>query len=147
MTVERSKLLSAIQNKVPSSEVASQLCDSEWKRMQFNKSGKQILVTTNSGLIVMVDGYNGSITNVFVSDGCKGNTPSRKTSAPACFSEDDNTVFCGNEDGSISCLDATTGVLVKKLEGHVGGVTCIATNPKFQQIASTCTNTAIWNIP
>ena len=64
--------------------------------------------------------------------------------ASACFSADDQTVLIGNEDGSISCYDSVSGLPVKKLEGHVGHVGCIASNPKYAQIASACTNVALW---
>jgi len=110
--------------------------------MKFNKSGKQILVTTESGLVIMVDGYDGKVTNVFLSEGANG-APGTQPAA-ACFTSDDQTVLCGNEDGTISCWDVATGSLVKKLKGHVGHVACIASNPKYAQIASSCTNTALW---
>lgn len=130
--------------KVAQSDLALELSQSKWTRMKFNKSGKQILVTTNSGLVIMVDGYTGSITHIFTSEGDHGK-PS-KLPAPACFSQDDNTVFCGNENGTISCFDATTGDLLKKLDGHVGRVGCISVNPNYAQLATSCTNTALWNL-
>jgi hypothetical protein len=41
-------------------------------------------------------------------------------------------------------IQLLTGVMIKKLEGRVGAENCVATIPKYQQIA-VCTNTAMWN--
>ena len=87
----------------------------------------------------MLDGYDGSIVNVFVGSG-----DNLKEPMPVCFTSDDKTVLGGNTNGTINCWDANDGELIKKLEGHVGRVSCLACNPKYAQIASSCTNTALW---
>lgn len=93
--------------------------------------------------MIIVDGYDGSITNVFFAEGLDG-TPMSGVTAGACFTSDGNTVLVGNANGTISCYDAINGTMVKQLKGHVGAVGCIESNPKYAQIASSCTNTAIW---
>jgi WD40 repeat protein len=110
--------------------------------MRFNKSGKQILITTDKGLVLMVDGYDGRLTHAFLSKGAD-DSPGTEPAA-ACFTSDDNFLLIGNENGTIDCYDSTTGELRRKLEGHVGRVGCIEFNPKYQQFASSCTNTALW---
>lgn len=142
MTVKNASLLQAIQQKVSQPFTSTDLNTANWKKMRFNKSGKQILITTDSGLVMMIDGYEGTVTHVFFSEGENG--PSTQSVA-ACFSSDDKMVLIGNEDGTISCYDADNGILVKKLEGHVGPVGCIASNPKYGQFASACTNVALWH--
>lgn len=146
MKLESKVLLDAIQASFPFLQPmeASDLCGSHWKSMKFNKSGKQILITTDTGIVFMVDGYDSNkVTNVFLSEGINsspyGNQPS-----VACFSSDDQTVLVGNENGTISCYDSLDGSLLRKLEGHVGRVGCVASNPKYAQIASACTNIALW---
>jgi COMPASS component SWD2 len=146
MKLESKVLLDAIQASFPYLQPmeASDLSGSHWKSMKFNKSGKQILITTDTGIVFMVDGYDSNKgTNVFLSEGINsslyGNQP-----AVACFSSDDQTVLVGNENGTISCYDSLDGSLLRKLEGHVGRVGCVACNPKYAQIASACTNVALW---
>jgi WD40 repeat protein len=129
----------AIQQKVSTPEIAFELGNADWTGVKFNKSGKHLLVTTNKGSALLLDGYDGSIVHVFVGEG-----DNLKQPMAACFSSDDKTILAGNSNGTISCWDAESGELIKKLEGHVGRVGCIASNPKYAQIASSCTNTALW---
>ena len=143
MKVEQSSLLNSIRSKLSDSNLALELSRSTWKSFQFNKDGRQILVKTESGLVIVVDGYEGTITNVFFSEGADG-VP-RREPAGACFASDGNTVLIGNGDGTISCWDSINGAMVKKLKGHVGPVGNILHNPKKAQIASSCTNMALWN--
>jgi len=114
----------------------------EWHSMKFNTSGKQLLVTAKQGLALMLDGFDASLTKMFVAEGGPGVTP--REAPAACFTPDDKTVILGNEDGSISCWNANSGSLERKLEGHVGRVGCVAANRKYAQLASSCTNTALW---
>mmetsp|Transcript_17134 Transcript_17134/g.32419 ORF Transcript_17134/g.32419 Transcript_17134/m.32419 type:complete len:359 (-) Transcript_17134:57-1133(-) len=146
MKLESKILLNAIQTTFPSMQPmeASDLCGAQWKSMTFNKSGKQILITTDTGIVVMVDGYDSNkVTNIFLSKGVNGG-PNGNQAAVACFSSDDQTVLVGNENGTISCYDSLDGSLLRTLEGHVGKISCVASNPKYAQIASACTNVALW---
>ena len=147
MKLDSNTLLNAVQSKGQTAQphIASELSRARWTSMNFNKSGKQILITTEVGLVLMVDGYDAQIvTHVFSAEGTNGPGSQSTKPASACFSSDDQTVLIGNEDGSISCYDAVSGLIVKKLEGHVGHVGYIASNPKYAQIASACTNVALW---
>lgn len=137
LKLERSSIIKAIQQKVSSPHIAEELGSAEWSGMKFNKSGKGLLVTTKKGIAFMLDGYDGSVTNVFTVNG---------SSEPmaACLSSDDKSVLCSGEHGAVIAYDSGTGVLLKKLEGKTGHVGCIASNPKFAQIASSCTDTALW---
>mmetsp|Transcript_19941 Transcript_19941/g.24595 ORF Transcript_19941/g.24595 Transcript_19941/m.24595 type:complete len:362 (-) Transcript_19941:782-1867(-) len=139
----------AIQQKVSLPHQASELTNAEWQSVKFNKSGKLLLVTTKKGVALILDGYDGSIVNVFVGDDGHGKSNSNNNDylnepMAACFASDDKTILCGNGDGSINCWDANTGEKLRKLDGHVGRVGCIASNPKYAQFASSCTNTALW---
>jgi COMPASS component SWD2 len=111
----------------------------DWTKIKFSNSGKNILVTTTKSSALILDGYDASVVNVFVGEEEHAEQP-----LAACFSSDDKTILGGHADGTISCWDATNGELIKKLSGHVGRVGCIASNPKYSQIASSCTNTALW---
>jgi COMPASS component SWD2 len=138
--VQRGDLEKAILSHV-SMDVnrASFLSRSAVRSVQFNVSGSSIMIGTDNGMNVLLDGFEGNIQRVIYD---VNNTSSRP--AVACFSSDDKTVLCGNDNGSISCWDLASGMVVKQLEGHIGAVNCIAANPKYAQLASACTQTALW---
>jgi WD40 repeat protein len=142
MKVENSAVLNSIQKKVSQPGLALELSKSKWKSITFNNSGKQILVKTESGVVVLVDGYDGAVTDTYFGEGMDG-APMKETPG-SCFTADGNSVMIGNADGSISCWDAVNGTMVKTLKGHVGPVSCIESNPKYAQFASSCTNVALW---
>eukprot|EP00559_Dactyliosolen_fragilissimus_P007051 CAMPEP_0184857176 /NCGR_PEP_ID=MMETSP0580-20130426/2341_1 /TAXON_ID=1118495 /ORGANISM="Dactyliosolen fragilissimus" /LENGTH=355 /DNA_ID=CAMNT_0027352625 /DNA_START=51 /DNA_END=1118 /DNA_ORIENTATION=- len=143
LKLETSAIQKALEVKGISPNIANVLSKAGWKSIQFNASGKNLLITAEKGLALMLDGFDGSVSNVFVAEGPNANT-SPTLAISACFTPDERAVLGGNEDGTISCWDAKTGVLLRKLDGHVGPVGCVAANPKFAQIASSCTNTALW---
>ena len=141
MKVSRKELEQKIHAYGNTPERAYALSKNEWTSMEFNKSGKQILFCAK-GVVITVDGYEGTVLHSFLPE-AHDNTSSLQSMA-GCFSIDDRTVRCGNEDGTISCYDVNTGLLTRKLRGHVDRVGCVAVNPKYTQFASACTNTALW---
>lgn len=139
MQVSRDSLEKAIQNQGGvAPDRALELSKSTWNSIQFNSSGNQLIVGTDKGLCIILDGFEATVQRVFC--------PSRSTdrAAVCCFTPDDKTVLSGNDDGTITCYDVNTGNVVKKLEGHSGPVGCIASNPKYAQFASACSNVALW---
>lgn len=141
MKVQRQELEQKAQLSGSTPERAYALSKNEWTSMEFNKSGKQILFSSK-GALISVDGYEGTVLHTFLAESDGNNVPSLPMAG--CFAPDDNSVLCGNENGTISCYNANTGLLVRKLRGHVGRVECISANPKYAQFASACTNTALW---
>lgn len=108
-----------------------------FKSIEFNQAGNQILVQAEEGHAVILDGYDGTIQRIFhTTRGGKGTS--------SCFTTDGNTVLMGTENGLVDCWDVVSGRVVKTLEGHKGPVGAVATNPKYTQIASSCTNTCLW---
>jgi WD40 repeat protein len=97
------------------------------------------MIGTDNSMLVLIDGYEGHIQRIIYDASNSSGRP-----AVATFSSDDKTVLSGNENGTISCWDLASGLSVKQLEGHLSCVNCIAVNPKFLQMASACTQTAIW---
>jgi len=121
----------------------------QWTNMTFSPSGKGILVTMENGITLVLDSFEGHILHVFLSEGPTSTTTSEVTlptfPAVACYTSDDQSLLCGNENGTLSCYDVSTGKLRRKLDGHVGSrVSCIQSNPKFAQFASACSNVALW---
>jgi WD40 repeat protein len=131
-----------------SPERAYALSRAEWTSMEFNESGKQILVGTVGGVALTLDGYEGTVHHSYQAETAVGhNTTGASSKAlpmAACFTRDGLSVMCGNDDGTISCYQADTGLLVRKIRGHPDRVGAIAANPKYKQFASACTNTAVW---
>mmetsp|Transcript_6327 Transcript_6327/g.14586 ORF Transcript_6327/g.14586 Transcript_6327/m.14586 type:complete len:348 (-) Transcript_6327:866-1909(-) len=124
-------------------ERAYALSRSEWTSLEFNKSGKQILACCANGLAISIDGFDGGIARAFLSEITPGATQST-TPLAACFTSDDKSVIVGNEDGTVSCYQADSGLLARRLRGHVSRVSAVACNPKYCQLATACTNTAVW---
>jgi len=143
LKVQQNAIEKAVNERGMTRELSIELSKAQWTSMKFNTSGKHLLVTASRGLALMVDGYDSSVTNAFVAEGANLAQPPSEPPA-VCFASDDNTILMGNENGTITCWNANTGEALRKLEGHVGRVGCIAANGKYAQIASACTNTALW---
>lgn len=127
----------AIQTHVNVDPVqGAMLSSADWTTLRFNTSGNQILVGTEKGISIVMDGFEGTVQRIFSS--------SSQRPAVSCFSSDDRTLLLGNDDGRISCWSLELGTMVKQLDGHPGPVNCIASNPKYAQFASSCTNIALW---
>jgi COMPASS component SWD2 len=140
LKILESDLEVAIQSHVNvATDRAKQLSQDNWTSIKFNISGDKLLIGTEKGMCILLDGFTGAILRVLL-------VPSNiDRISVACFTPDDDTVLQGNSDGSISCWNVQTGAIIKTLTGHPGPITCIAANPKYTQIASACTQTAIWN--
>lgn len=107
-----------------------------WTSIHFNVSGNRILVESMDGLAIVLDGFEGTIQRVFqVPD---------STKCISRFTPDDQSLVMGTEKGSIYCWNIQSGTMVQKLEGHLGPIGALACNPKYAQMASSCTNTCLW---
>mmetsp|Transcript_29452 Transcript_29452/g.59747 ORF Transcript_29452/g.59747 Transcript_29452/m.59747 type:complete len:355 (+) Transcript_29452:411-1475(+) len=142
MKVSQSSVEAAIQGKGIAPDVASTLSKGKWNSMSFNKSGDQILIGAETGLGIVLNGYEGTVDSVLLSEGAA--SLSDAAAFTGCFTPEDRTILGGNQDGTITCWDAKSGAVTSKLERHTGRVNCIAANPKNAQIASADTNTALW---
>lgn len=139
LKVSQLDLAMAIQSHVSvTPDRAKKLSQCDWTSMVFNLSGNQILIGAEKGMCILLDGFEGAVQRVLVGP------ESTERPAVSCCTPDDRTVLQGNDDGSISCWSVETGTITKTLKGHAGPVSCIAANPKYAQIASTCTQTALW---
>lgn len=107
-----------------------------WRSICFNASGNRMLVHADPGVVIVLDGYEGTVQRVF------GSKSSKVT--VSCFTPDDQFVLLGTEAGTIEIYNIEAGTLVKTLEGHLGPVRALVCNPKYAQIASACSNTCLW---
>ena len=141
MKITQENLATAIQSHVSATpDRVKALSQAEWTSIQFNLSGNQILIGAEMGMCVLLDGFEGTVQRVLVE-------PAKeiKRAAVCCFTPDDRTVLQGNQDGSISCWNVEAGTVVQTLTGHAGPINAIAANPKHCQIASACSQTALWS--
>jgi WD40 repeat protein len=104
-----------------------------FNNIDFNKSGNRILCQSDQGLTFVLDGYEGTVQRVF--------QPPQGNATVSCFTPDDQSVLVGTDTGVVDCYNIQSGTIVKQLEGHTGPVNAIACNPKYRQIASSCSNT------
>ena len=137
LSLGKDDLANAIQTNLSVSQSEAQSsADADWTSLQFNKSGSQILVGTDNGMSIVLDGFEGTVQRVFSGE--------MKRPAVSCITSDDKTLLMGNGDGSVTCWSMESGTMVKRLEGHTGPVGAIAANPKYAQFASSCKQTALW---
>ena len=125
---------SSIENAIQNQQGAAELSKAEWSSIAFNASGNQLLATAPQGLVLLLDGFEGTVQKALCSEGALS----------ACYTADDKSVLTGYRDGTIGCWNVDSGMLLKKLPGHSGPVGCIASNPKYAMFASCCTSTALW---
>ena len=95
-------------------------------KISFNESGNRILVQSEEGLTLVLDGYEGTIQRVFNSSSGKG--------IVSCFTPDEKSVLIGSDSGTIDVYNIQSGISQKHLTGyHTGPVTGLVCNPKYQQ--------------
>lgn len=134
MKVEAAAVKEAMQTQRVTTDPSNQAIT--WKTMDFNGSGNRILIEADPGITMVLDGYEGTVQRIFQSK--EGNPTS------ACFTPDDQSVLVANDTGKVDCWNIQSGTVVKTLEGHMGPVGAVKCNPKYAQIASSCTNTCLW---
>jgi COMPASS component SWD2 len=108
--------------------------------LKFDAKGKHILLTTNQGLVLVLDSFQGTLESVI---GDFELSPSQNTEA--CFSADSTYVFKGSVDGSIRCWNRANASLIRTWDSvHTAPVRCLKFNPIMANFASTCVNLNLW---
>ncbi|GLD64499.1 WD repeat-containing protein 82-like isoform X2 [Lates japonicus] len=112
----------------------NRVCD--WTGLKFSNDGKQILISTNGGMIRVLNAFNGSVLHTF-----SGYNNSRGISLEACFTPDSQFVMIGSEDGRVHVWSTESGMKVAVLDGkHPGPINTLQFNPRYMTFASACTN-------
>ncbi|XP_026162300.1 WD repeat-containing protein 82-like [Mastacembelus armatus] len=113
-------------------------CD--WTGLKFSNNGKQILISTNGGMIRVLDAFSGFVLHTF-----SGYNNSRGISLEACFTPDSQFVMIGSEDGRVHVWSTESGMKVAVLDGkHSGPINTLQFNPRYMTFASACTNMTFW---
>ncbi|XP_030275242.1 twinfilin-2b isoform X3 [Sparus aurata] len=112
----------------------NRVCD--WTGLKFSNNGKQILVTTNGGMIRVLNAFSGAVLHTF-----SGYNNSKGISLEACFTPDSQFVMIGSEDGRVHVWSTESGMKVAVLDGkHPGPINTLQFNPRYMTFASACTN-------
>ncbi|XP_067361342.1 twinfilin-1-like isoform X3 [Channa argus] len=112
----------------------SRVCD--WTGLKFSNDGKQILISTNGGMIRVLNAFDGSVLHTF-----SGYNNSRGISLEACFTPDSQFVMIGSEDGRVHVWSTESGMKVAVMDGkHPGPINTLQFNPRYMTFASACTN-------
>lgn len=134
------KGMAAAGNEAPSKTAISAMLNTTWSGFDFSPDGLHLLVNTTSDLMMVLDGYKEEVEPIAI---CarKNDTGS---ALGACFSADAKYIIAGNEDCEVQIFEKSTGKLANTLTGHVDAVSCVAANPQYNVLASSCFNTALW---
>ncbi|TMS19686.1 WD repeat-containing protein 82 [Larimichthys crocea] len=118
----------------------NRVCD--WTGLKFSNDGKQILISTNGGMIRVLNAFNGSVLHTF-----SGYNNSKGISLEACFTPDSQFVMIGSEDGRVHVWSTESGMKVAVLDGkHPGPINTLQFNPRYMTFASACTNMIIHTV-
>ncbi len=113
---------------------------SAWNTFEFSSDGNQLLVNTQSEMLLVLDGFRPEAEPVVLTRKNENNIQ-----LGACFASNSKAVITANEDNELLILDKATGEpKAAPHVGHVSPIACIASNPKYDQIASGCINTVLW---
>ncbi|CAM9754688.1 unnamed protein product [Ascophyllum nodosum] len=119
---------------------AKALSLARWKSMKFSADGHSILIGTDASLVLTLHAFEGNVKQqVFT-----GHVNDNHSDLDACFTPNAEYVLSGSEDRGIYAWRAADGKLAKVLKGHSSSVGRVMCSPKYEVIASACTNTALW---
>ena len=121
-------------------------------KLDFNQEGDRMLCQTSEGVAIVLDGFTCEIQRIFQASSTTTTHAAKGT--VSCFTHDGKSLLMGNDTGVIDVYDLQSGTTVTQLkstkqqeEGYPSalkdedvGVTALQCNPKYQQIASGCTN-------
>ena len=105
----------------------------------FSPDGDNLLLTTDSNQVLLLDSFTGSLKHTFTTRGSES-----KLSSQACFSPDGKYVLSGTENGGIHVWDAVDGTRVNTLKGHAQAVSVVRWSPTKLLVASASSKLALW---
>ena len=77
-----------------------------------------------------------------------GYTNHSKLELMGSYAPDCGHIFIGSEDGDVCVYDASetrkSEAPIRRLKEHVGPVRQVVCNPKYEVVASACSNTILW---
>lgn len=116
-----------------------------WKSLKFSPDGKQMLITTNTEAIYILDAFTGQLLNK-LTIGSPATEPIELPSE-ASYSPDSQYILSGSEDGCLHIWSMKTGnkiSILKPDRPRAEPVNCLKFNPKYMLIASACSRMSFW---
>ena len=110
--------------------------------IKFSNDGKLMLLSTNQGMVVLLDAFKGEVLQIFV-----GHSNEHGMALEACFTPDAAFVLSGSEDGGIWRWETATGKASAVLREHAFPVSAIKCNPTRMMLASACSSLSLWLPP
>ncbi|OQR81900.1 hypothetical protein THRCLA_11303 [Thraustotheca clavata] len=108
--------------------------------LNFSPDQQHLLLSTNAGLLIQLDAFEGKLKRIFAS-----HPNANGTKLGVSYSPDGKFIACGADDGSICMYDANSGAMVgTPLKGHVGQVFDLQWNPQRHLLGSVHANTLFW---
>lgn len=106
--------------------------------IQFSDNGNCLLLTTNTNTCFLLDAFDGHLIQKYtIKNECQAKIG-------ASFTPDSQYVTIATDNGKINVWPVGKAEMIASYEGHTSPVSCLQWNPKFQQLASACSNTALW---
>ncbi|XP_061147427.1 uncharacterized protein LOC133162319 isoform X4 [Syngnathus typhle] len=107
-----------------------------WTGLKFSNDGKLILISTNGGMIGILNAFTGDVIHIF-----SGYNNSTGLNLEACFTPDSHFVMIGSEDGRVHVWSTENGMKVAVLDGkHPGPISVVQFNPLYMTFATACTH-------
>lgn len=116
-----------------------------WKSLKFSPDGKQMLITTNTEELFILDAFTGQLTNK-LTIGLPATEPIEQPSE-ASYSPDSQYILSGSEDGCLHVWSAQRGnkiCILKPERTRAEPVNCVKFNPKYMLISSACSRMSFW---
>lgn len=111
--------------------------------MEFSGDGKNILVSTKAGMALVLDTYEYCVDRIV-----QGYTNTGGMDIRATYSPGSANILTGSEDGQVYVYDAqqerTMDGPIHKLKGHMAPVRQVVCNPKYEVVATACSNVVLW---
>jgi COMPASS component SWD2 len=144
--IQRGKNPCLTSHPAPIFQTAQELSLAAWTQLSFSPDGQKLLVTTRAGLTLVFESTYLQLERLVV-----GYKNTKGLDVGASFTPDNQYLLTGSEDGDICVFDGRGGPghqreegVVHKLEGHTSAVKQVLCNPKYEVVASACSNVVLW---
>lgn len=113
------------------------LMDQQVGRMDFYPDGKRLLTSSYTGEVTTWNLVTGKRMHVWKTN---------QTIEGMAFAADRNLVAIGNDTGTITLVDVTTGEVLKTLDADGYDVSALSFSPGAQYLAAGCGETTVWDL-
>ena len=147
-SISDEELLQTLRHQQPTldPQAAQRLVQASWVDMNFSAEGNFLLVSTRAGLTIIMDAFEFQVTRFLT-----GYRNGQGLPISACYTPDAKHILTGSEEGDVCVFDTSSERVydgaVHRLKGHTGPVRQVKCNPKYEVVASACSNVVLWIAP